>query len=345
MTGYATLLASAPPMNGYDAKVASGPSPPASTGPAEVADTPNRPPGQVPPSWQTATTSPAEQTPSLHSDPDRIDAVLASFASAGLDPVLVGAGDIADCMTGADMATARLVEGIRGLVFTAGDEAYPDGSARRFHDCYGPSWGRFRDRTLPAVGNHEYGTPRAAGHFGYFGPERGRPGQAWYSLDVGAWHVIVLDSDCDIVGCGPGSAQLAWLEADLAARPAPCTLAIWHHPRFSSGSHGNDRAVGPFWSALMAAGAELVINGHDHDYERFAPQTPGGRLARADGVREFVVGTGGAHLYRFHAIRANSRLRLSTHGVLRLTLHAASYDWQFIGTDNSIGDAGTSPCH
>jgi 3',5'-cyclic AMP phosphodiesterase CpdA len=262
----------------------------------------------------------------------------------GLDPVLVGAGDIADCTTGADMATARLIAGIRGLVFTAGDEAYPEGSEENFSDCYDPSWGRFRDRTLPAVGNHEYGTPGAAGYFGYFGP-RIPQGHAWYSLDVGAWHVVLLDSDCDVVGCGKGSAQLAWLKADLAAHPTRCTLAIWHHPRFSSGGHGNDRAVAPFWRALMRAGADLVVNGHDHDYERFAPQTPRRRLDRDGGIREIIAGTGGARLRWFHATKPNSRVRLRAFGVLRLRLHAASYGWRFIRTDGSTGDHGRTACH
>ena len=276
---------------------------------------------------------------------DPVASILASFAAAHQDPVLIGAGDIADCMTGADMATARLVEEIPGIVFTAGDEAYPEGSAENFRNCYEPSWGRFRDRTLPAVGNHEYGTAGAAGYFSYFGSIASPGGQAWYSLQVGSWHVIVLDSDCEIVGCGRGSPQLAWLNADLAAHPARCTLAIWHHPRFSSGGHGNDAAVAPFWRALMRAGAELVINGHDHDYERFAPQTPGGRLYRQEGIREIVAGTGGAPLRRFHRTKPNSRLRLRTYGVLRLTLHPASYSWRFFRTNGSSADAGTTACH
>jgi len=274
-----------------------------------------------------------------------VETVLAAFAAEGSDPVLIGAGDIADCATGAAMDTARLIEGIRGVVFTAGDEAYPEGSPEDFAECYEPSWGRFLDRTLPTIGNHEYITPDAAGYFGYFGSRRGSPGRPWYSLDIGAWHVVVLDSDCDIVGCGPGSVQLTWLEADLGSHAARCTLAIWHHPRFSSGGHGNGEEVAPFWRALMAAGADVVVNGHDHDYERFAPQTPGARLARATGIREFVVGTGGASLRQFHRIKSNSRVRMATHGVLRLTLRPTSYTWRFLGTDGSIGDRGTTSCH
>jgi acid phosphatase type 7 len=271
--------------------------------------------------------------------------LLASFAAERKDPVLVGAGDIGDCNIGADVLTGRMIEAMRAVVFTAGDEAYPGGSAEDFADCYEPSWGRFRDRTLPTIGNHEYVTDDARGYFGYFGSTMGSPGRPWYSLEIGAWHVVILDSDCDIVGCGVRSAQHSWLKADLAGSRARCTLAIWHHPRFSSGGHGNGEEVAPLWNALMAAGADVVVNGHDHDYERFAPQTPRGRLDRSSGIREFVVGTGGAQLRRFRRIKPNSRVRLSAHGVLRLTLHPSSYTWRFLPIDGSIGDRGTTSCH
>jgi hypothetical protein len=192
--GFAASLsvwASAPSDNASDVQSATRSSPPATTAPTEVAEPPRPSLGQVPPIGPTVTAGIAgERAPDIEPGPDRITEILASFASAGLDPVLVGAGDIADCKTAAALATARIVEAIHGLVFTAGDEAYPDGSAGSFRDCYGPSWGRFRDRTLPAIGNHEYETPGAAGHFEYFGPAAGRPGEAWYSLNVGTWHVI-----------------------------------------------------------------------------------------------------------------------------------------------------------
>ena len=278
-----TLPASAPPTLSHDvpaAAAANALSPTSEAGP----EPPRRPAAQ--PASDAASPGPTAMQPAG----DGIAQVVASLAATGPDPVLVGAGDIGDCATGASFATAALIEAIPGLVFTAGDEAYPEGSPEDFAECYEPSWGRFLDRTLPTIGNHEYITPDAAGYFGYFGSRRGSPGRPWYSLDVGAWHLVVLDSDCDIVGCGPGSAQLTWLEADLGSHSATCTLAIWHHPRFSSGGHGNGEEVAPFWRALMAAGADIVVNGHDHDYERFAPQTPGARLARATGIREFVSG-------------------------------------------------------
>jgi len=267
-------------------------------------------------------------------------------AAATTDPVLVGAGDIAECGSSGATRTAELLDRLGGIVFTAGDDAYVNGSASDFEDCYDPTWGRVNHRTLlPAVGNHEYETPNAAPYFAYFGARAGKAGRGWRSIDVGAWHVIVLNSNCDIVGCGKGSAQLRWLRADLAAHPAACTLAIWHHPRFSSGSHGNDRSVAPFWRALAVAGADLVVNGHEHDYERFAPQTPGGVLDAAHGIRELVVGTGGAHLRKFRTVRPQSRVRLSTFGVVELTLHPTSYTWRFLLTDGTVADTGTTACH
>ena len=263
------------------------------------------------------------------------------------DPVLVGAGDIAVCGLDGDQATADLIAGIPGTVFTAGDNAYESGSAAEFRACYEPTWGRFLARTRPAPGNHDHNTKDLAGYLGYYGTAAAPDGASWYSFDLGAWHVVVLDSSCgDVGGCEPGSAQGAWLAADLAASAASCTLAIWHHPRFSSGVHGNDTSVDPFWRALYAAGADVVINGHDHDYERFAPQDPDGREDRARGLREFVVGTGGVALRDFERVAANSELRVAVaHGVLALTLRDGGYDWQFHPTATDFSDRGTARCH
>jgi acid phosphatase type 7 len=263
------------------------------------------------------------------------------------DPVLVGAGDIADCGLDGDRATAALLDDIDGTVFTAGDNAYPDGTADQFRDCYGPTWGRHLARTRPAAGNHDWVTKDLAGYLGYFGAAAAPNRVSWYAYDLETWHVIVLDSDCSAVGgCGPDSAQGRWLAADLAASKARCTLAIWHHPRFSSGEHGNDATVAPFWRALYDAGADLVINGHDHDYERFAPQDTDGREDRARGIREFVVGTGGAELRAFPKAVANSELRVSAyHGVIRLVLHRSSYEWRFSTTSGDFSDSGNGPCH
>ena len=263
------------------------------------------------------------------------------------DPVLVGAGDIASCVMSGDSATAKLLDGIAGTVFTAGDNAYEHGTAAQFNDCYRPTWGRHRSRTRPAPGNHDYFTAGAAGYFGYFGTRAGTAGQGWYAYDVGAWRVYALNSNCAAIGgCEAGSAQETWLRTDLAANPRQCVLAYWHHPVFSSGVHGNDPTMGDIWAALHEAGAEVVVNGHDHDYERFAPQAPDGSADPA-GIREFVVGTGGAGLRGFGTVRANSLVRSSSaHGVLKLTLRPTSYSWAFVPVaGKTFKDSGSTACH
>ncbi len=262
--------------------------------------------------------------------------------------MLVGAGDIGDCETRDDDGTAALLDGIAGTVFTAGDNAYESGTAEQFATCYDETWGRHKDRTRPAPGNHDWNTGTLAGYFGYFGAAaQGPDGDSWYSYDLGAWHVIMLDSECAKVdGCGPDSPQGRWLAADLAGSRAACTVAIWHKPRFSSGEHGNDRSVAPFWTALHTAGADVVINGHDHDYERFAPQDPDGNEDRIGGIREFVAGTGGTPLRAFDQAVKNSELRVSVdHGVFKLTLRDRGYDWEFIPIKSDITDRGTAFCH
>lgn len=252
--------------------------------------------------------------------------------------MLVGAGDIAKCgdlANRADAKTANLLASIAGTIFTAGDNAYSDGSTADFA-CFNQTWGRFKDRMLPAPGNHDYHIPGASAYLAYF---MSRISSAYYAFGLGAWRVYSLDSE------NVTSSQVAWLKADLAAHPTACVMAYWHHPRFSSGKHGNDSDVQPFWDALYAARAELVINGHDHDYERFAPQTPSGTSA-ANGIREIIVGTGGAGLRPFAKIVANSDVRNAvTHGVIKLTLSPGSYRWQFIPADGSFTDAGSGTCH
>ncbi len=260
---------------------------------------------------------------------------------------LVGAGDIASCSSSGDEATATLLDAIPGTVFTTGDNVYEAGSASEYNNCYAPSWGRHKARLRPVVGNHEYGTSGAAGYFGYFGAAAGKPGEGWYSYDLGAWHVVVLNSNCSVVSCATGSAQEKWLRADLAASQTACTVALWHHPRFSSGSHGNDLTVQPLWNALYDYGAEIVLNGHDHTYERFAPQRPDGTRDDAYGIRQFVIGSGGKNHYAFNGIKPNSEARNNTEfGVLRVTLRANGYDFRFIPTSGgTYTDAGSGTCH
>jgi len=263
--------------------------------------------------------------------------------------ILVGAGDIADCkdLSGAE-ATAKLLENVGGTVMAVGDLAYPDGSKENF-TCYDKTWGRAKSRTRPAPGNHEFHAGGAAPYFNYLGAVAGDPKTGYYSYELGTWHIIVLNSECrDVGGCEAGSPQERWLRADLAAHPAACTLSYWHRPLFSSGSaHGNDRTVKPLFQALYEANADVVVGGHDHDYERFAPQTPAGVADPERGIREFVVGTGGKNHRPFGAPKPNSELRDATaFGVLKLTLRPGAYDWQFIPeTGKSFTDSGSGKCH
>jgi hypothetical protein len=260
---------------------------------------------------------------------------------------LIAAGDIGSCASDGDEATAALVAARAGTVATLGDTVYEKGTATEFAQCYAPVWGRFKDRTRPAPGNHDYATAGGAGYHAYFGAIAGTPGEGWYSYDLGDWHVIVLNSNCRLVGCDAASAQHRWLQHDLATHPTTCTLAYWHHPRFSSGLHGSTADVAPLFQALYDAGADVVLAGHDHDYERFAPLDPAGNADPARGIRTFVVGTGGRSHYPFPRALAGSEVRTGdTFGVLVLTLEPAGYRWQFVpvpGRDARDGGAGV--CH
>jgi hypothetical protein len=258
------------------------------------------------------------------------------------DPVFVGAGDISNCSRTQDEETAKLLDNISGTVFTLGDNVYPDGTTAQFNDCYDPTWGRHKNRTRPSPGNHDYHVNGAAGYFGYFGSAAGDPSKGYYSYNLGAWHIISLNSE---TSQGAGSAQEQWLRADLAANQTVCTLAYWHKPRFSSGQHGNISASQALWQALYDYKADVILNGHDHTYERFAPQNPNAQ-ADPNGIREFVVGTGGAGLYPFPTIQPNSQVRNNTtYGVLKLTLHATSYDWAFVPiAGQTFTDSGNANC-
>jgi hypothetical protein len=259
--------------------------------------------------------------------------------------VLVGAGDIADCGSSGDDATAALLDAIPGTVFTAGDNAYGDGTPTEFARCYDPTWGRHKARTRPSPGNHDYETGSATGYYGYFGARAGPAGRGYYSYDLGAWHVVSLNSN---IAMSAGSPQEQWLRADLAATTKRCVLAYWHHPRFSSSdSHGSEPETQPLWQALYDHAAEVVISGHDHTYERFAPQTPDGAADPGRGIRQFVVGTGGKSHYGFGPPLPNSEARDNTsYGVLKLTLDPGSYSWTFIpAAGDSFTDSGRGTCH
>jgi hypothetical protein len=267
------------------------------------------------------------------------------------DPVLVGAGDIATCAapTGAK-ATAALLDQIPGTVFTLGDNVYVDGTPQEFRDCYDPDWGRHKARTAFAVaGNHDYNTDGAAGHYGYFGAAAGDPAKGYYDATLGSWHVIVLNSNCEEVGgCGAGSPQERWLRSVLAASPAECTVALWHHPSFTSATvHRAFPTYQPFWQALYDYGADVVLVASDHVYERFGFQNPIGDADTVFGLRQFTVGTGGRSHQSFKTVLPNSEVRNGgTYGVLKLTLHPDSYDWQFVPeAGKTFTDQGTSACH
>jgi hypothetical protein len=262
----------------------------------------------------------------------------------------VGAGDIASCgPSGQDEATASLIDDLPdATVFTLGDNAYPGGSVEDYA-CYDASWGRFKSRTKPAVGGHDYTGSGGSVYFNYFGAAAGDPTKGYYSYDLSNWHVVVLNSNCVQVGCATGGAQEQWLRRDLAAHPSVCTLAYWHDPLFSSGdTHGNFEGVLPFWEALHDYGADLVLNGNEHLYERFLPQTPEGALDEAHGITQFTVGTGGYMLYGFRdPPQPNSTKRIAgTHGVLKLALHANSYSWDFLPiVGRTSTDSGSAGCH
>ena len=272
-----------------------------------------------------------------------------SAATRGATAVLVGAGDIADCsdLSGAE-ATAKLLDQIPGTVMAVGDLAYPNGTKENFQ-CYDKTWGRSKSRTRPSPGNHEFHSSGATPYFDYFGAVAGNPKDGFYSYELGVWHIIVLNSECaEVGGCNAGSRQEKWLRADLAAHPAFCTLAYWHKPLFSSGgAHGNDPEIRPLWQALYDSHADIVVNGHDHDYERFALQTPNGAADPARGIREFVVGTGGKNQRPFGEVKPNSEVRgADAFGVLKLTLQPRGYEWQFIPVaGKTFTDSGSAPCH
>jgi acid phosphatase type 7 len=280
------------------------------------------------------------------------------------DPVLAAAGDIACDPSDANFnggtgsgsschekATSDLLVNLNpAAIVTLGDNQYEDNTLAKYQSSFGPSWGRLKSAIHPGIGNHEYLTSGASGYFSYFGAAAGQSGKGYYSFNVGTWHLVELNSNCSQVGgCGAGSPQEQWLKADLAAHPSQCTLAYWHHPRWSSGEHGNFASMDPIWRDLYNAGVEIVLNGHDHDYERFAPQDPNGVADPAHGIREWVIGTGGKNHYgfTFPSGIANSQVRnADTFGVLKLTLHPSSYDFQFLPEPGkTFTDSGSGTCH
>jgi acid phosphatase type 7 len=273
--------------------------------------------------------------------------------SAPQSLVLVGAGDIAGCNSNGDEITAKLVTGVlkenvSASVFTLGDNVYPNGTSQEFADCYNPSWGTFKARTRPVPGNHDYNTTNATGYYGYYGAKAGDPNKGYYSYNLGAWHIAVVNSNCAAIGgCEAGSVQEKWLRSDIKASANKCQIVMWHHPRFSSGlEHGNAEFMADIWKAATENGVELVLSGHEHTYERFAPMNAAGE-ADASGTTEFVVGSGGISHYHAGIKKPNSQVfNDDTWGVLKLKLQASGYEFQFLPElGKSFTDSGSGICH
>jgi acid phosphatase type 7 len=277
-----------------------------------------------------------------------------SKSAAAEKVTFVGAGDIAGCadLSGA-RATAKLISKIPGTVFAAGDLAYEKGTYEEFENCYQPTWGLFRNRTKPSPGNHEYNGSDASGYFRYWGEQAGDPEKGYYSFELGAWHIISLNTNCQakaLGGCGEDSPEEVWLREDLAAHANGCILAFGHHALFSSGLselHSRHHELRPFWQDLYVAHADLVLAGHEHSYERFAPQDPDGRADPTNGILQITVGTGGRSHTFLGFPQANSEIRNSnTYGVLKLTLSPGKYKWEFIPVaGGKFHDSGEGTCH
>jgi len=275
----------------------------------------------------------------------------------GAQRLFVGAGDIASCDETADEATADMLDRLVAVhagttVFTAGDNVYPDGTADEFARCYTPNWGRHRERTIPSMGNHDARTGNGRPYHDYFGAKAGKHGESWAAHTLGPWLVLVLNSNCDRVDCSPDGPQGRWLTEQLTAHEgAPgdatrraCTVALWHHPRFSSGPHGDTRAMAGLFGILSAHEAELVIAGHDHHYERFAPRTPTGEVAK-EGVVQIVAGTGGKHPYELEAPQPGSQVRVpGVAGLIGLDLRDGEYEARFATTDDVVRDTFAGRC-
>jgi len=314
--------------------------------PAEDGTPETRGPSLPPENLTTASLTP-ESIPTVLTPLAEVVPTVESLLEGG--ETVVAVGDIGTCSRENDDAVAALARDSNSLVLLLGDNVYERGSTSEYTDCFDPAWGSFKDRLKPVPGNHEYKTGEAAGYYQYFGAAAGDPSAGYYSFNQGSWHLIALNSNCDDLtgGCEAGSPQETWLRADLAANPSLCTLAYWHHPLFSSGDHGDNSEVKPLWDALYAAGVDLILNGHDHNYERFAPQDPAGQPDPARGIREFVVGTGGKSLRSVGGTVPNSELdSASSYGLLKLTLSNGEYGWEFLpAAGGDFTDSGQAACH
>ena len=294
------------------------------------------------------TATPQIITATLNSTPTATTTPTPTRTATPTPVIFSGAGDIAICGQEGDDLTAKILNDIPGIIFTTGDNNNESGTLWEFEKCFGPSWGQFKDRIRPSAGNHEYLVPDAADYFTYFGAAAGDIYKGYYSYDYGNWHIIVLNSNCGWVGgCGPSSPQITWLREDLASHNSLCSLAYWHDPRWSSGLGGSSFWLDAFWKTLYEYGVELVISSDDHDYERFAPQDTEGNLDTETGIRQFVIGTGGAGQRPFHKILENSEVQNSgTFGVLKFELYEDRYEWEFLAVEgDSFEEKGQDFCH
>jgi acid phosphatase type 7 len=282
-----------------------------------------------------------------------------SLGKTSAETTLIAAGDIASCDETGDEQTAKLIQSMLektpATVAALGDLVYPTGKLETYKNCYGPSWGQFLKQTKAAIGNHDYSGGTSQDYYTYFRAAAGPNPDGYYSYDLGTgsstWHVIVLNSNCWAVGgCETGSKQYKWLQQDLEKNQTKnqtnCTIAYWHHPRFSSALHGNNEFMQDVWALLANGGVEVILNGHDHDYERFAPLNAAGKPSEK-GTREFVVGTGGKNTYPFLITKPGSQVRKTgVFGVLELKLKASSYDWRFVPVaGKTFTDSGSTNCH
>jgi hypothetical protein len=298
---------------------------------------------QVPAESQLILNSPTKfSAPSPSITPTSLPTV--SLTPTPMPSVLVGAGDISICGQKGDDQTADLLADIPGTIFTVGDNSNENGTAFEYLNCFATSWGQFLDRLNPVPGNHDYVTDNAGPYFDYFSDGLVTRGWGYYSYDLGGWHIIALNSVIDV---SQDSLQVRWLIEDLASHPSRCTLAYWHHPRWTSGESGDNGRVAALWQILYENGVEVVVNGNEHMYERFAPMDSNGEPDLATGMREFVVGTGGASHYRYGIIHANSQVRDNTSfGVLAFNLYPDGYTWEFIPVEGMIfTDSGSGVCH
>jgi acid phosphatase type 7 len=301
----------------------------------------------MPPTY-TPTVTPLPPTPSPTAT-QTITPTATPLPTATSTPVLLaGAGNIAVCgdLNQGDERTAALVERFpNAAVFTTGDNVYAEGTPNDYTYCFMPSWGRFKDRIRPSAGNHDYETEAGAAYYAFFGGAAGAADIGFYSYNLGDWHIVALNSNCKAIGCGKASSQAEWLSTDLATNAKKCTLLYWHNPRWSSGIVGGSDSVSSFWRIAVENNVEVVVNGDDHDYERFVPQDAEGK-ADPNGVREFVVGTGGSIIRDFKAIKPNSEVRYnSTNGIIVFTLYSDHYDWEFVPTSGDFHDSGSEACH